>query len=57
MAIAISNHIMPYMVKGNPQRDHIWVWEYPLDQWTGNTASVKGEGILFNYIQQISELI
>ena len=31
--------------------------EYPLDQWSGNTASVCGQGILCNYIQQISDLI
>ena len=30
---------------------------YPLDQWSGSTASVCGQGILFNYIQQISNLI
>ena len=60
VAIAISNPMViihSLFGQGNPQRLTIYGHGIPPDHWLGNTASVWGQGILFNYIQQISDLI
>ena len=60
VAIAISNPMViihSLFGQGNPQRLTIFGHGIPPDHWSGNTASVYGEGILCNYIQQISDLI
>ena len=39
----------------SPMFDHIWSWDTPW-QWSGNIASIQGEGILSHYNVQISAL-
>ena len=60
VAIAISNPMViihSLFGQGNSQRLTIFGHGIPPDHWSGNTASVCGQGILCNYIQQISDLI
>ena len=59
VAIAISNPMViihSLFGQGNPQCLTIFGHGIPPDHWTGNTASVCGQGILCNYFQQISDL-
>ena len=59
VAIAISNPmviIQSLFGQENSQCLTIFGHGMPPDHWSRNTASVYGEGILCNYIQQISDL-
>ena len=58
-AIAISNQMVIihslFGQRESPTFDHIWSWDTPW-QWSGNIASIQGEGILSHYNVQISAL-
>ena len=59
VAIALSNQMVinhSLFGQGNSQHLTIFGHKIPLNHWSRNTASVYGEGILCNYIQQISDL-
>ena len=58
-AIAISNQMVInhslFGQRESPTVDHIWSWNTPY-QWSGNIASIQGEGILSHYNVQTSAL-